>query len=44
MESGETAEDEREVVAESEYMDGVPDGCGCTEIWEYLSEQRAAED
>lgn len=22
------------------HLDGVDDGCGCTEIWEHLSEQR----
>ncbi|MBX0294019.1 hypothetical protein [Haloarcula nitratireducens] len=22
------------------HLDGVEDGCGCTEIWEHLSEQR----
>jgi hypothetical protein len=21
-------------------LDDVPDGCGCTEIWEYMSERR----
>ncbi|NUB93219.1 hypothetical protein HT576_19620 [Haloterrigena sp. SYSU A121-1] len=25
------------------YLQDVDDGCGCTEIWEHLSEQRAAE-
>jgi len=24
------------------HLDDVEDGCGCTEIWEHLSEQRAA--
>lgn len=44
MESDGTHEgDEREAV-ESEHVEGVPDGCGCTEIWEHLSEQRTAED
>jgi hypothetical protein len=23
-----------------DHLDGVEDGCGCTEIWEHLSEQR----
>ncbi|WP_167837283.1 hypothetical protein [Halosimplex halophilum] len=23
------------------HLDGVADGCGCTEIWEHLSEERA---
>lgn len=22
------------------HLDGINDGCGCTEIWEHLSEQR----
>lgn len=22
------------------HLDGIADGCGCTEIWEHLSEQR----
>lgn len=22
------------------HLEGVDDGCGCTEIWEHLSEQR----
>jgi hypothetical protein len=34
--------DEQEV--DSEHVDDLPDGSGCTEIWEHLSEQRAAED
>ena len=23
-----------------EHLDGVEDGCGCTEIWEHLSDRR----
>ncbi len=42
MESDGTGDSEQESV--SKHMEGVPDGCGCTEIWEYLSERRAAED
>lgn len=26
--------------ADQSYLDGIDDGCGCTEVWEYLSEQR----
>jgi len=26
---------------ESEHLEELEDGCGCTEIWEYLSDQRA---
>jgi hypothetical protein len=25
---------------DSSHLDNVDDGCGCTEIWEHLSEQR----
>ena len=32
---------EEEHVAEArDHLDGVSDGCGCAEIWEYLSEER----
>lgn len=24
----------------TDHLDSVEDGCGCTEIWEHLSEQR----
>lgn len=45
MESdGTRDEDEREAATGSEHVEDVPDGCGCTEIWEHLSEQRAAEE
>jgi len=27
-----------------EHLDDVEDGCGCTEIWEHLSDQREADD
>ena len=26
--------------ADDDHLDDVDDGCGCTEIWEHLSEQR----
>jgi hypothetical protein len=26
---------------DSSHLDDVDDGCGCTEIWEHLSEQRS---
>jgi phosphosulfolactate synthase len=29
---------------DTRHLDGVADGCGCTEIWEHLSEQRRAAD
>jgi hypothetical protein len=34
----EQGDDEQRV--ESEHLTDVPDGAGCTEIWEYLSETR----
>ncbi len=27
----------------TDHLDDVEDGCGCTEIWEHLSEQREAD-
>ncbi|WP_170178695.1 hypothetical protein [Halapricum salinum] len=27
-----------------EHLEDVEDGCGCTEIWEHLSENREAAD
>ena len=27
----------------TDHLDDVADGCGCTEIWEHLSEQRDAD-
>lgn len=38
----EPATDEEESRAD-DHLDGLEDGAGCTEIWERLSEQRAAE-
>lgn len=29
---------------EADYLDDLPDGSGCTEIWEYLSDQRGREE
>jgi len=26
------------------HVEEVDDGCGCVEVWEHLSEQRAADD
>jgi hypothetical protein len=28
----------------TEHLDDVADGCGCTEVWEYLSERRDADE
>ncbi|WP_225333024.1 hypothetical protein [Halomicrobium urmianum] len=39
--------DEQGSSAHREHLDDVEDGCGCTEIWEHLSENRedaAADD
>ncbi|WP_458206276.1 hypothetical protein [Haladaptatus sp. NG-SE-30] len=30
--------------AEDDHLNEVPDGSGCTEIWEHLSERRGADD
>ena len=30
--------------ATTDHLDDVEDGCGCTEIWEHLSEQRDDTD
>ncbi|GAA0466260.1 hypothetical protein GCM10008985_24030 [Halococcus dombrowskii] len=32
--------EEREEEPATDHLDDVADGCGCTEIWEHLSEQR----
>jgi|AntDeeMetageno50_2_1112565.scaffolds.fasta_scaffold01292_8 hypothetical protein len=45
MESQATTEDDTsEEAPADQHLDGVADGCGCTEIWEHLSERRAADD
>ena len=28
----------------TEHLDDLQDGCGCTEIWEHLSEKREGND
>jgi hypothetical protein len=28
----------------TEHLDDLEDGCGCAEVWEYLSERRAADE
>lgn len=30
-------------VGDCEHLAGIADGCGCTEIWEHLSERRTTE-
>jgi hypothetical protein len=29
---------------EDEHLADLADGCGCAEVWEHLSERRAAEE
>lgn len=31
-------------VCERVHLEGIVDGCGCTEIWEYMSEVRGTSD
>jgi hypothetical protein len=40
MTGTETYEDRDEA---TEHLADVEDGCGCTEVWEHLSEQREAQ-
>ncbi|WP_431358734.1 hypothetical protein [Halovenus amylolytica] len=42
MEQSEEAPEQETRDAESHFSD-LDDGCGCTGIWEYLSEQRSAD-
>lgn len=32
-----------EMLNVDDHLADIDDGCGCAEIWEYLSEQRAAD-
>jgi len=32
--------DDPEEEADTAHLDGAADGCGCTEMWEHLAEQR----
>ena len=32
--------DETDSSSQREHLDDIEDGCGCTEIWEHLSENR----
>jgi hypothetical protein len=38
-----TGDDPREE-ADLSHLADVADGCGCTEVWEHLSERRSAEE
>jgi hypothetical protein len=42
MTETETTDIETEEERADSHLDDVEDGCGCTEIWEHLSEQREA--
>lgn len=35
-----SADDDAEECVDTGHLDGVEDGCGCTEVWEHLSEER----
>jgi len=32
--------DDRDGAVDANHLDDVDDGCGCTEIWEHLSDER----
>ena len=34
---------EQDTTEDEGHLADVPDGCGCTEVWEHLSEQRDEE-
>jgi hypothetical protein len=40
VEDGEEREDDADGPDDAGHLDDVPDGAGCTEIWERLSERR----
>jgi len=29
--------------ADRDHLEDIEDGCGCAEVWEHMSEQRASE-
>ncbi|WP_436924278.1 hypothetical protein [Halosimplex amylolyticum] len=37
------ADDAGDDHSETDHLANVEDGCGCTEIWEHLSEQRSQD-
>lgn len=39
----ETEQETDEAGEERAHLENVKDGCGCTEVWEHLSEQRDDE-
>ena len=34
------ADDEHDEDVDTSHLDAVDDGCGCTEVWEHLSDER----
>jgi hypothetical protein len=40
---GDASDDPERDADDSDHLDDVADGAGCTEIWEHLSERRDAE-
>lgn len=38
--AAETDDGDADAAAHEAYFEELNDGCGCTEIWEYLSERR----
>jgi len=41
--SNQIAEEREQSADQDDHLDDVPDGAGCTEIWETLSERRAGD-
>lgn len=41
QERAETTADEDDGRVEDEHLADVEDGCGCTEVWEHLSDNRS---
>jgi hypothetical protein len=39
--SSESTQDEKQA---TDHLEDLADGCGCTEIWEHLSERRDGDD
>ena len=37
------ADDERDDDVDTSHLEDVDDGCGCTEIWEHMSDERDEE-
>jgi hypothetical protein len=37
-------EEREETDRDDDHLSGVPDGAGCTEIWEHLAERREADE